>query len=206
MFDACVLYPAQTRDLLLRVARTNLFKARWSAQIQDEWINALLRTRPELQARLQRTRELIDQSVPDCLVRGFEAHIEGLELPDADDRHVLAAAIHCQAGVIVTANLKDFPEKTLKPLGIAAQHPDEFLTHVFDLSPGAVISANFTPAAHHTNIEVGVIVRDQASAQQLLGFVQSLRTQLSEADAIQTDGSRQFSYRYLMLFSGSELS
>ena len=141
MFDACVLYPAQTRDLLLRVARTNLFKARWSAQIQDEWINALLRTRPELQARLQRTRELIDQSVPDCLVRGFEAHIEGLELPDADDRHVLAAAIHCQAGVIVTANLKDFPEKTLKPLGIAAQHPDEFLTHVFDLSPGAVINA-----------------------------------------------------------------
>lgn len=141
MFDACVLYPAQMRDLLLRVAHTDLFKARWSAQIHDEWINALLRTRPELQARLQRTRELIDQSVPNCLVKGYEAHIEGVELPDANDRHVLAVAIHCHAGVIVTANLKDFPEHTLKPLGITAQHPDEFLSHVFDLSPGAVINA-----------------------------------------------------------------
>jgi predicted nucleic acid-binding protein len=141
VYDACVLYPAQLRDLLPRVAHTDLFKARWSVQIQDEWINALLRTRPELKARLQRTRELIDQSVPDCLVQGYEAHIEGLELPDAHDRHVLTVAIQCQASVVVTANLKDFPKATLKPLGITAQHPDEFLTHVFNLNPGAVINA-----------------------------------------------------------------
>jgi hypothetical protein len=62
-------------------------------------------------------------------------------LPDPDDRHVLAAAILCQAGTIVTFNLKDFPAATLEPLGITAQHPDEFIEHTFGISPAAVIAA-----------------------------------------------------------------
>lgn len=62
----------------------------------------------------------------------------GLDLPDPDDRHVLAAAICTQAGVIVTYNRGDFPIAALEPYGIEAQHPDEFIRHVFDLSPAAV--------------------------------------------------------------------
>jgi predicted nucleic acid-binding protein len=141
LLDANVFYPAALRDLLLRIACSDLFKARWTEQIHDEWINALLRERPELKDKLKRTRELINRSVPDCLVSHYQPHIESLKLPDPDDRHVLAAAIQCQAGVIVTMNLKDFPEKTLRPFGMQAQHPDEFISHVFDLNPSVVIAA-----------------------------------------------------------------
>ncbi len=142
VFDACVFYPAQLRDLLIRVARSDLFRARWTDRIHDEWTTSLRRNRPDIPPeRLARTRELIDMAVPDCLVTGYEPFIETLTLPDPDDRHVLAAAIRCQAGVIVTLNLKDFPDAAVAEYGISVQHPDEFLAHVFDLAPAAVCSA-----------------------------------------------------------------
>ena len=77
-------------------------------------------------------------AVPDCLVTGYEALIPSLVLPDPNDRHVLAAAIRGRADVIVTTNLKDFPEERLAEFGIDAQHPDDFLMYVFDLYPGPV--------------------------------------------------------------------
>jgi hypothetical protein len=142
VFDACVLYPAPLRDLLLRLALTDLFRARWSAAIHDEWTRSVLARRPDLTpATLDRTRALMDRAVPDALVTGHEGLVPTLTLPDPDDRHVLAAAIRCQAGVIVTFNLKDFPAAALAPYGIEAQHPDEFVAHLFDLAPGAVCGA-----------------------------------------------------------------
>lgn len=142
LFDACVLYPAQLRDLLLRVAISDLFKARWTDQIHDEWIRNLLQDRQDITPeRLARTRELMNLAVPDCLVTEYEPFIEQLELPDPGDRHVLAAAIRCQAGVIVTLNLRDFPDEAVSRYGITVQHPDEFLAHVFDLRPAAVCAA-----------------------------------------------------------------
>lgn len=137
-----MLYPAPLRDLLLRLALTDLFRARWTDRIHKEWIRSLLSQRPDLsKERLQRTRELMDRSVPDCLVTGFEELVESLGLPDPDDRHVLAAAIRSQAGVIVTYNIKDFPEEVMDGYGIEVQHPDEFVTHLYDLAPGAVCQA-----------------------------------------------------------------
>lgn len=142
VYDACVLYPAPLRDLLLRLALTDLFRARWTKDIHAEWVRSLLLRRPDLKPeQLRRTRELMDFSVPDCLVTGYEGLVGALKLPDADDRHVLAAAIRCHAGVIVTYNLADFPSKALDPHGIAAQHPDEFVVHLFDLSPATVCAA-----------------------------------------------------------------
>jgi len=67
--------------------------------------------------------------------------IDQLDLPDPDGRHVLAAAIRAHAGDIVTYNIRDFPAESLKPYGIEAQHPDEFVTHLLDLSPDAVYAA-----------------------------------------------------------------
>jgi hypothetical protein len=72
---------------------------------------------------------------------GYESLIEGLQLPDPNDRHVLAAAIRGRADVIVTMNLKDFPADVLAPFGIEAQHPDEFVLHLLDLAPGSVCKA-----------------------------------------------------------------
>jgi predicted nucleic acid-binding protein len=139
VYDACVLFPAPLRDLLVRLARTGVFRARWTDEIHEEWIRNLLAKRSDLTAaQLDRTRSLMDAAVPDCLVRGYEPLVPGLQLPDADDRHVLAAAICSQAGAIVTYNIRDFPPEALAPYGIEVQHPDEFVRHLYDLAPGVV--------------------------------------------------------------------
>lgn len=44
VLDANVLYPAPLRDLLMRLAVTDLFAARWTERIHDEWIRNLLKT------------------------------------------------------------------------------------------------------------------------------------------------------------------
>ncbi len=140
--DASVLYPAQLRNLLMHLARRDLFQAHWSDRVQDEWIAALLRNRPDLTAaQLQRTRRLMNEHIDGALVSGFEPIIEQLSLPDADDRHVLAAAIHCGAGVIVTANLRDFPADVLATQGIEALHPDSFIRGLLNDRPNDVIAA-----------------------------------------------------------------
>ncbi|WP_407673458.1 hypothetical protein [Paludisphaera rhizosphaerae] len=74
----------------------------------------------------------MDAAIPDCLVIGYEPLIPTLNLPDADDRHVLAAAIHAGAESIVTFNLKDFPGELTRPHGVAAIHPDAFLVQLLE--------------------------------------------------------------------------
>src|SRR5215468_9497735 len=94
LLDANVLYPAPMRDLLIEVARTDIFKAKWSADIHREWIEALLRNDPQREReKLERTRTLMDGAVRDCLVTGYEPLIASITLPDDGDRHVVAAAI-----------------------------------------------------------------------------------------------------------------
>jgi hypothetical protein len=139
LYDACVLYPAPLRDLLVRLANTGLVRARWSDMILEEYFRNLLANRPDLKPEaLARTRELMTQAVPDCIVTGFDALIEGLDLPDVDDRHVLAAAIRAGAQAIITFNLDDFPESKLAPYNVEAKHPDDFVLDAIDLAPGIV--------------------------------------------------------------------
>lgn len=162
----------------MELAITDLFRAKWSYLIHEEWIGALLKKRTDLSADdLKRTRELMDMHVRDCLVENFEDLIPSLHLPDAKDNHVLAAAIRGRADVIVTYNLKDFPEKDLKKYGIAAQHPDEFLIHVLDLAPGIVSAAART---HRNRLNSPSKTVDEylecLERQQLNGFVAGLRS------------------------------
>jgi len=142
VYDANVLYPAPLRDFLMRLALTDLFRARWSEDIHDEWMRSVLEARPDLtREQLERTRDLMNQHVRDCIVEGYESLTPSLELPDPNDRHVLAAAIHANASVIVTFNLKDFPPEYVAQYGIEAQHPDEFITHLIDLNQARVCAA-----------------------------------------------------------------
>jgi predicted nucleic acid-binding protein len=115
-YDADVLYGSQLRNLMMHLAMTGLFRARWSDGVHEEWMTRLLKNRPDLtREKLERTRMLMDQHAQDALVTGYEDLIEGLRLPDPDDRHVLAAAIRGRADVIVTRNTKHFPDDALKP-------------------------------------------------------------------------------------------
>jgi hypothetical protein len=141
IFDACVLYPFTLRSLLVQLATTDLVLGRWTDAIHEEWIGAVLEQNAHIRREsLEEVRRLMDRAVLDCLVTGYEPLAAGIALPDEKDRHVLAVAICCGAGVIVTKNLRHFPSGVLDPLGIEAQHPDDFVSSLLDLSPSTVCS------------------------------------------------------------------
>ncbi len=142
ILDASVLYPAPLRHLLVALSIAGAFRARWTSTIQDEWTRSLLRDRPDLDAqRIARTCHLMDAHIDDAVVEGYDHLIEQLTLPDPDDRHVFAAAIHCGASVIVTVNLKDFPATALEERHVKAQHPDSFLLDLIEKDTELVLTA-----------------------------------------------------------------
>jgi predicted nucleic acid-binding protein len=142
LYDANVLYPSTLRDLLISIAQDGLVQAKWTDRILDETFGNLKAKRPDLDpARLDRTRQAMMRAVRDCMVRGYEPLIGAVELPDPDDRHVLAAAIRAKAQVIVTFNLKDFPSDVLSAWDVEAKHPDAFIEDQIDLDPAAVYAA-----------------------------------------------------------------
>lgn len=129
--DACVLYPALLRDLLMHLCLKGLIQLRWSDAIHDEWTRSLVANRPDLDpARIERTRTLMERALPAARVYGHERLVDTLVLPDPDDRHVLAAAIHCGSEVIVSFNLPDFPGVALSPYRVEAIHPDDLLSEL----------------------------------------------------------------------------
>lgn len=133
VYDASVLYPAPLRDLLMWVAIKGLVRAKWTDEIHDEWLRNLLERRPDLdEQRLRRTQQLMNRALPDARVSGHEVLIDALELPDLDDRHVLAAAIRAGAQTIVTENIRHFPAAALTPYGIDAERADPFLLGLLD--------------------------------------------------------------------------
>lgn len=141
--DANVLYSAAIRDICMEVALAKIYRAKWSADVHREWIESLLSNRHDLKRiNLERTRDLMDLSIPTAMVTGYEQLIEGIPIEnDPDDRHVVAAAIIGQCDVIVTNNLSHFPIDKLKDYDLEVQRPDDFLAHHLDLEPGTFCSA-----------------------------------------------------------------
>jgi hypothetical protein len=140
IYDSCIFYSFTLRNLFVQLAMTGLFHAKWSEEIHQEWMSNLLRDRPGLSLeKVKKIKDLIDKSVPDCLVMGYELLVKTLDLPDVGDRHILAAAIQCGAETIVTNNLKDFPERILNHFNIKAIDPDHFLNDQWDLAPEVVL-------------------------------------------------------------------
>ncbi|WP_420563922.1 PIN domain-containing protein [Thalassobaculum sp.] len=142
LFDACVLYPAPLRDLLVQLATTELFRAKWTEEIHEEWVSSVLEKRQDLSRdQLERTKYLMNAAVLDCVVEGYEYIIPTLSLPDKDDRHVLAAAIHGKCDAIVTFNKKDFPVSEISKYNIEIIHPDDFVSYQFDLDKAASLNS-----------------------------------------------------------------
>lgn len=142
LLDACVLYPAPLRDLLLSLAADGIYRAKWSQKIHDEWTRNLIANRSDLDPqRIRDTCTQMNVAVPDSLVTGYEDLIESLELRDPDDRHVLAAAIRSDADAIITFNQKDFDETELTKFDLYSEHPDEFISNMISIYTPRVISA-----------------------------------------------------------------
>lgn len=136
ILDACVLYPAPIRDLLLHLANLDLYIPKWSEEIQEEWIRNLLLNRPDIHVdQLQQTKAAMNRIFPDANILNYNRLKDSVHLPDKDDNHVLSAAILCDADIIITANLKDFPNQYLAKFDILAQHPDFFISNLINLNP-----------------------------------------------------------------------
>lgn len=132
VLDASVLFPNMKRDLLLCFFEADLYRARWTEQIQQEWLTNAIGKYPDKEERLRRTDALMRKHFDDAWVDGYERFINTVELPDQDDRHVVAAAIRTNAQYIVTDNLKHFPEDTLGELDLERGSADRFLASTFE--------------------------------------------------------------------------
>lgn len=133
VLDANVLFPVRIRDVLLTLAQEGLFRARLTDQIMEEWSRNLIRLKPDLEDSVRKQDALIRRHFEECFVEGYEPLIAGLDLPDPNDRHVLAAAIRSSAQVIVTENHRDFPTEVLAQYDIETLGADDMLTNTYGL-------------------------------------------------------------------------
>lgn len=167
LIDACVLYPTVMREVVLRCAGAGLFKPLWSARILEEWARAAAKLGPEgvLQARAEIA--LVSEHWPGAEVaEAPEVLTARLWLPDRNDIHVLAAAVHGGAGFLMTLNTKDFPARIMAEEGISRVDPDQFLLRLFQDHPEPV---------RHAATEV------LAEAQRLSGTDWGMRPLLKKA-------------------------
>lgn len=140
--DACVLVPIALADTLLRLAEADLYRPLWSERVLNEMVDAIEAVHPGLGAGAARARaNAMEAAFEDACVTGWQPLESGIVLPDPDDRHVVAAALRGRADMIVTANLRDFPEESLADMGLEAQHPDDFLLNQLDLEPDRTIAS-----------------------------------------------------------------
>lgn len=143
LLDACVLFPNTVTDALLSLSSAGLFAPKWSLEIEDEWLTRAHEKFPHLEGKLERRRDNMRLAAPDWEVprHAYQELLQGLELPDPDDRHVLAAAIAGHADCIVTANLADFPAEVVAVHSVEVIHPDDFIVMQLDIDEVAGFTA-----------------------------------------------------------------
>jgi len=182
VYDACVLYPVHTRNLLTQCAVDRLVEARWTDAIHDEWIRSLAASTPSVPIeRLHRIRDLMNRVLPGASLRNYEHHIAGLDLPDPDDQHVVAAAIAAGATRIVTWNLRDFPGNALSGHGLRAQTPDDLLMDLYDSIPEALAASTAKARQNlRRSLTPPVAFLDALSRQGLVRFASTIRGHLAD--------------------------
>ncbi len=166
VLDACVLYPPVLRDLLLGCAARGLYQPRWSERILEEWARATVKLGAGQEAAARADIALMKGAFPGCSVQPVPSIEARLHLPDPNDIHVLAVAIHSHADAIVTFNAKDFPRHTLAEEGLDRRDPDGFLWELW---------------SHHPAEAGAVVAKVHATAEAMAGQPVSLRALLKRA-------------------------
>ena len=181
VLDANVLYPFSLRDILLRLAERELFDVYWSERILDEMVRNLVADGRGSQEQIENLAAQMRAIFPSAIVDGdVVADLEPAMRNDPKDRHVLAAAVASGAQVVVTQDLGDFPDDACAVHGIEAQHPDQFLTHLFHLLPEVVVEEIHRQARElrkppHTASELVDLLADVAPT-----FAQLLRERIPQ--------------------------
>lgn len=139
LLDANVFPPVWLLDVLLTMDEHQVFDAVWSQRILEEVRRAMIDRLRRNQKEIENFMDCFISMNPTHCVYGWESSEMMLKLPDADDRHVLAAALVADADYIVTYNLKDFPQAELQKYSIAAVHPDVFLCEMFDVNRNSML-------------------------------------------------------------------
>jgi len=134
VLDTCVLVPFSLRDILLSVAEAGLYDLYWTQEILEELQRTLILDMYIQKEKVQYLLNTIKAFFHSSQVTNYK-HLIEIMPNDPKDRHILAAAIACNAQFIVTQNLKHFSRTHLSPLGIAALSPDEFLASLFHAAP-----------------------------------------------------------------------
>lgn len=161
LIDACSLVSVMRRNLLLSLAEAEFFRVRWSEPILVETERALHRLHADrghadAEQRAKKAVEAMKAAFPEALVTGLDL-LESARycLPDADDEHVLAAAVKTQAQALVTENLSDFPESILSQLNIEARNADQFIADTIALDEGRAVAAIRRMRARLQRPEIG---------------------------------------------------
>jgi len=174
VLDACVMLPQNLNNLLLTLAEERLFAPVWTNTLLDEVRTNLVKkfgvTTGQAAHRIQQMQQAFPFAADEA--RGYERLIPAMK-NQRKDRHVLAAAVASGAALIVTANLRDFPTAALKPLGIEAVHPDEFLLDQLDLDRPRVLAALDRLVARNT--------RAPQTVSELLGALMPLVPKFAQA-------------------------
>lgn len=189
LLDACVLVPMHLRNLLLSLAEADFFVPLWSDSILQETERALRDDIPGMTAekateQVQRMRA----AFPQAEVTGYEGLIKAMT-NHRKDRHVLAAAVKGGADLLVTANVRDFPDSASQPYDIEILNPDGFLASQLDLNPRKFVQVLDAVAGRYRKPQLDSVQVLQAMRgyipdfAQLLGSSLILHEPISTADA-----------------------
>ncbi len=169
VLDACVLANFGVCDLFLRLAEhPRLYTPRWSEDILAEVKRTHLRKLKWPKKLAESWQQKVRANFPEAPVMSYEPLVPKLQ-NQQKDRHVLAAAIKGHASLIVTFNLKDFPETALQPWGVKVAHPEEYLLALYEMHPAVVmgkvsaISKKYDHDLEKTVLKLGISLKLFAS-------------------------------------------
>jgi hypothetical protein len=135
LIDACVLYPTVMREVVLGAAKLGLFEPCWSDRVLEEWARATRKIDESAEVFARGEIAMMGVAFPRAKIQVRDGLMQRLWLPDADDIHVLAAAISGSCDGIMTMNNKDFPRDILSDEGLIRFGPDEFCCRMLAEDP-----------------------------------------------------------------------
>jgi hypothetical protein len=159
VLDSCVLANFAVCDLLLRLAeRPRLFLPVWSEAILEEVHRTQVKKLNWEKGLADSFREEVTKAFPDASAQEYE-HIIPTLTNEEKDRHVLAAAVRSGSSLILTFNLRHFPEKALMPWSVTASHPQDYLLVLYEMEPVQVASRVAAIAARRGLDQEDVLLR-----------------------------------------------
>ncbi len=148
VLDTNVLYPRHLRLAFLNLTDADTkngdegsfsYAPLWSPGILEELRDKLVKTNATSEWGAKLILAEIRSWRPEAEIHDYQ-HLVSSMTCHSGDRHVLAAAVHASADMIITRNTRDYPPASVVPYGVGVLDPDDFLMSLFYSSTEAVIA------------------------------------------------------------------